>query len=70
MNERLQTKSCRVQQLNFSKILQELKAYRAGVDQQVEQTINILRKKGFIIHAHHLSHQLKTALEQGRQAVR
>ena len=35
------------------------------MDQQVEQTINILRKEGFIIHAHHL----KTALEQGRQAV-
>lgn len=53
----------------FQQNLQELKAYRAGVDQQVEQTINILRKEGFIIHAHHLSHQLKTALEQGRQAV-
>lgn len=49
----------------FQQNLQELKAYRAGVDQQVEQTINILRKEGFIIHAHHL----KTALEQGRQAV-
>lgn len=49
----------------FRQNLQELKAYRADVDQQVEQTINILRKEGFIIHAHHL----KTALEQGRQAV-
>lgn len=49
--------------------LEELKQYRLQVDQQIQDTIQVLKQEGFITHAHHLSHQLKASLKQGRDAV-
>ena len=49
--------------------IQELKRYRANVDQQIEETAQLLKRSGFIPHAHHLSHQLQASLKEGRDAV-
>ena len=49
--------------------IQELKRYRANVDQQIEETAQLLKRNGFIPHAYHLSHQLQASLKEGRDAV-
>lgn len=49
--------------------IQELKRYRANVDQQIEETAQLLKRNGFIPHAQHLSLQLKSSLKEGRDAV-
>lgn len=49
--------------------IQELKRYRANVDQQIEETAQLLKRNGFIPHVQHLSLQLKSSLKEGRDAV-
>lgn len=49
--------------------IQELKRYRANVNQQIEETAQLLKRNGFIPHVYHLSHQLQASLKEGRDAV-
>lgn len=49
--------------------LEELKQYRLQVDQQIQDTIRVLKREGFNHQAFYLSDQLQASLRQGRDAV-